>query len=106
MIIGKKEQDRLEREQCAQISLLCRQKLMGYAESFEELGKSFRQEIQIAGEDRQNILEKMYAVAEQTDHGRPSAGSGPDHGTGGRRGTGVLSAGREKEEKPGTGAQE
>ncbi len=58
MIIGKKEQERLEREQCAQISLLCRQKLMGYAESFEELGKSFRQEIQIAGEDRQNILEK------------------------------------------------
>jgi hypothetical protein len=47
MIIGKKEQERLEREQCAQISLLCRQKLMGYAESFEELGKSFRQEIQI-----------------------------------------------------------
>ena len=43
MIIGKKEQERLEREQCAQISLLCRQKLMGYAESFEELGKSFRQ---------------------------------------------------------------
>ena len=47
MIIGKKEHERLEREQCAQISLLCRQKLMGYAESFEELGKSFRQEIQI-----------------------------------------------------------
>ena len=69
------EQERLEREQCAQISLLCRQKLMGYAESFEELGKSFRQEIQITGEDRQNILEKVYAVAEQTDHGRPSAGS-------------------------------
>ena len=58
MIIGKKEQERLEREQCAQISLLCRQKLMGYAESFEELGKSFRREIQITGEDRQNILEK------------------------------------------------
>ena len=47
MIIGKKEQERLEREQCAQISLLCRQKLMGYAESFEELGKSFRQEIHL-----------------------------------------------------------
>ena len=51
MIIGKKEQERLEREQCAQISLLCRQKLMGYAESFEELGKSFRQEIRVAGEE-------------------------------------------------------
>lgn len=58
MIIGKKEQERLEREQCAQVSLLCRQKLMGYAESFEELGRSFRQEIQITGDDRQNILEK------------------------------------------------
>lgn len=58
MIIGKKEQENLEREQCAQISLLCRQKLMGYAESFEELGRSFRQEIQITGDDRQNILEK------------------------------------------------
>ena len=52
MIIGKKEQERLEREQCAQISLLCRQKLMGYAESFEELGKSFRQEIQ----DRKSVV--------------------------------------------------
>ena len=58
MIIGKKEQERLEKEQCAQVSLLCRQKLMGYAESFEELGRSFRQEIQITGNDRQNILEK------------------------------------------------
>ena len=58
MIIGKKEQERLEKEQCAQVSLLCRQKLMGYAESFEELGRSFRQEIQITGDDRQNILEK------------------------------------------------
>ena len=58
MIIGKKEQEHLEREQCAQVSLLCRQKLMGYAESFEELGRSFRQEIRITGQDRQNILEK------------------------------------------------
>lgn len=58
MMIGKKQQERLEQEQCAQVSLLCRQKLMGYAESFEELGRSFRQEIQITGEDRQNILEK------------------------------------------------
>ena len=98
MIIGKKEQERLEREQCAQISLLCRQKLMGYAESFEELGKSFRQEIQITGEDRQNILEKCMLWQSRQIMG--------DHGTGGRRGTGVLSAGREKEEKPGTGAQE
>ena len=103
MIIGKKEQERLEREQCAQISLLCRQKLMGYAESFEELGKSFRQEIQITGEDRQNILEKcMLWQSRQImgDHLQEVARMG------GRRGTGVLSAGREKEEKPGTGAQE
>ena len=58
MIIGKKEQERLEREQCAQISLLCRQKLMGYAESFEELGRSFHDEARIVGDDRQSILEK------------------------------------------------
>ena len=58
MIIGKRERENPEREQCAQISLLCRQKLLGYAESFGELGRSFRQEIQITGEDRQNILEK------------------------------------------------
>ena len=58
MIIGKKEQERLEREQCAQISLLCRQKLMGYAESFEELGRSFHDEVRIVGDDRQSILEK------------------------------------------------
>ena len=58
MIIGKREQDNLEKEQCAQITMLCRQKLMGYAESFEELGRSFRQEIQITGNDRQGILEK------------------------------------------------
>ena len=63
MIIGKKEQERLEREQCAQISLLCRQKLMGYAESFEELGKSFRQEIQITGEDRQIMGDHLQEVA-------------------------------------------
>ena len=55
MIIGKKEQERLEREQCAQISLLCRQKLMGYAESFEELGRSFHDEARIVGDDRQSI---------------------------------------------------
>ena len=58
MIIGKREQENLEKEQCAQITMLCRQKLMGYAESFEELGRSFRQEIQITGNDRQGILEK------------------------------------------------
>lgn len=58
MIIGKREQENLEKEQCAQVTLLCRQKLMGYAESFDELGKSFRQEIQITGNDRQGILEK------------------------------------------------
>ena len=59
MIIGKKEQERLEREQCAQISLLCRQKLMGYAESFEELGKSFRQEIQITEIGRASCRERV-----------------------------------------------
>ena len=58
MIIGKREQEKLEKNQCAQVTMLCRQKLMGYAESFDELGKSFRQEVQITGNDRQGILEK------------------------------------------------
>ena len=106
MIIGKKEQERLEREQCAQISLLCRQKLMGYAESFEELGKSFRQEIQITGEDRQNILEKCMLWQSRQIMGDHLQEVARIMERGGRRGTGVLSAGREKEEKPGTGAQE
>ena len=34
MIIGKKEQERLEREQCAQISLLCRQETDGICGEF------------------------------------------------------------------------
>lgn len=58
MTIGKKEREILGQEQRAQVTMLCRQKLMGYAESFEELGKSFRQEIQITGNDRQGVLEK------------------------------------------------
>ena len=32
----QQHQDNLEKEQCAQITMLCRQKLMGYAESFED----------------------------------------------------------------------
>lgn len=58
MLIGKREQESLEKEKCAQVSLLCRQKLLGYAESFEELGRSFRRETKITGEDRQGTLEK------------------------------------------------
>ena len=56
MVIGKKEQKRLEREHCAQVSLLCRQKLMGYAESFEELGKSFCEEVGIASRNVPQML--------------------------------------------------
>lgn len=58
MIIGKREQRNPEQEQRVQISMLCRQKLLGYAESFEELGRSFHDELRIAGDDRQSILEK------------------------------------------------
>ena len=58
MVIGKKEQRNPRQEQCAQVSMLCRQKLLGYAESFEELGRSFHDEARIVGDDRQSILEK------------------------------------------------
>lgn len=58
MVIGKKEQRNPRQEQCAQVSMLCRQRLLGYAESFEELGKSFCEEVGIVGDDRQSILEK------------------------------------------------
>ena len=58
MVIGKKEQRNPEQVQRAQVSMLCRQKLLGYAESFEELGRSFRDEIRTPGDDRQSILEK------------------------------------------------
>lgn len=47
-----------EQKLCAQVSMLCRQKLLGYAESFEELGRSFHDEARIVGDDRQSILEK------------------------------------------------
>ena len=36
MVIGKREQKNPEQKLCAQVSMLCRQKLLGYAESFEE----------------------------------------------------------------------
>lgn len=54
----EKEQRNPRQEQCAQVSMLCRQRLLGYAESFEELGKSFCEEVGIVGDDRQSILEK------------------------------------------------
>ena len=38
MVIGKREQKNPEQKLCAQVSMLCRQKLLGYAESFEEQG--------------------------------------------------------------------
>ena len=58
MVIGKREQKNPEQKLCAQVSMLCRQKLLGYAESFEELGRSFHDETRIVGDDRQSILEK------------------------------------------------
>ena len=58
MVIGKREQKNPEQKLCAQVSMLCRQKLLGYAESFEELGRSFHDEARIVGDDRQSILEK------------------------------------------------
>ncbi len=41
----------------AQISDLCRMRLLGYAESFKDLARSFAGEFETAGEDRQSLLE-------------------------------------------------
>lgn len=43
---------------CAQVSELCKQRLLGYAESFQELSKSFGGEFRVATEDRQSLLEE------------------------------------------------
>jgi len=43
---------------CARVSDLCKQRLLGYAESFQELAKSFYGDCPMMGEDRQSILEE------------------------------------------------
>ena len=56
-----RKQDRRQRQrdkQCAQVSELCKQRLLGYADSFNELAKSFNGEFCTATEDRQSVLEK------------------------------------------------
>lgn len=50
------KQSRRDR-QCAQVSELCRQRLLGYAESFQELARSFVGEFSVVTEDRQSLLE-------------------------------------------------
>ncbi len=45
-------------KQCAQISDLCKQRLLGYAESFRELARSFGEEFPTAAGDRQSLLEE------------------------------------------------
>lgn len=45
-------------KQCAQVSELCRQRLLGYAESFQELARSFGTEFTAVTEDRQSLLEE------------------------------------------------
>lgn len=49
---------RQQEKQCAQVSELCKQRLLGYAESFYELAKSFSGEFSTATEDRQIYLEE------------------------------------------------
>lgn len=46
------------REQTAQISELCRQRLLGYAESFRELSRSFCGDFKEESTDRQSVLEE------------------------------------------------
>lgn len=49
--------ERQRREQAEQVTDLCRQKLLGYSESFRELARSFDGRFEEKGEDRQRILE-------------------------------------------------
>ena len=43
---------------CAKVSELCRERLLGYAESFQELARSFGSDFRTTSEDRQNLLEE------------------------------------------------
>ncbi len=53
-MIGRKGQDKELRT--AQVSDLCRQRLLGYADSFSELAKSFDQEFEADQRDRETVL--------------------------------------------------
>ena len=50
--------ERQKEEQAMQITDLCRQRLLGYAESFQELAKSYGDKFEGLGEDRQSLLEE------------------------------------------------
>lgn len=56
ILVSKGERQR--REQTVQINELYRQKLLGYAESFQQLAHSFNSEFVGVGEDRQRVLEE------------------------------------------------
>lgn len=49
---------RQRNEQASQVTDLCRQKLLGYAESFQELAKSYNGKFEGNSEDRQGLLEE------------------------------------------------
>lgn len=62
--IEKKQHDRGQRQKevyQAQASDFCRQRLLGYAESFAELADSFQEEFRAGSEDRQGVLEERRA---------------------------------------------
>lgn len=52
------EKQNKREKQCVQVSELCKQRLLGYADSFYELAKSFGGEFSTATEDRQSLLEE------------------------------------------------
>lgn len=56
MLTSKTE--RQKKEQTIQISDLCRQRLLGYAEGFQELARSFNGRFEGSEEDRQSFLEE------------------------------------------------
>ncbi len=57
MILASRKENE-KREQTAQVTDLCRQKLLGYAESFQELARSFDGKFEGTAEDRQGLLEE------------------------------------------------
>ncbi len=58
MELGIDQKQRQSRERTAHVPELCRQRLLGYAESFRELSKSFDGDFTGDGLDRQEVLEE------------------------------------------------
>ena len=71
MLLEKRKQKKMEKKEdyTALLSNVYKQKLRDYAESFEELSKSFNEEVQTNGEDRESFLEEMKSLETKTSNG-------------------------------------